>query len=47
MAWVRDAARRDVTLLRDEWLTAALYRVAWPIGLDIGEPLEWTDVSHQ
>lgn len=45
-AWARDAARRDVTLLGDELLTATLYdalcRVARSLGLDIGTPLEWT-----
>ena len=45
--WARDATRRDVTLLGDEWLTATLYdalcRVARSIGLDVGEPLAWTE----
>ena len=47
--WVRDAARRDVTLLGDEWLTAVLYdalcRVARSLGLDIGAPLAWQEAD--
>ncbi len=49
MAWTRDAARRDVTPLGDEWLTAVLYdalcRVARSIGLHVGEPLVWADAQ--
>ena len=49
MAWARDAARRDVTLMGDEELTAVLYdalcRVARSLALDIEEPLVWTDAE--
>ncbi len=49
LAWARDASKRDVTLLGDDVLTAVLYdalcQVARSIGLDIGEPLKWTDAE--
>jgi hypothetical protein len=49
IAWARDAAGRDLTLLGDEWLSAVLYdalcRVARAIGLDIGAPLAWQEAD--